>query len=53
MKQAQERAMLLNQRQKLFGDPVVPFILLNKIIKEFEPYKTLWGNADCKLKFRI
>lgn len=42
MKEAQEFGQLLNQRQKLFNVPVVPFENLNKLIKEFEPYKTLW-----------
>lgn len=42
MKEAQEFGQLLNQRQKLFGVAVVPFDNLNKLIKEFEPYKNLW-----------
>ncbi|KAK9870899.1 hypothetical protein WA026_009856 [Henosepilachna vigintioctopunctata] len=46
MKEAQETGLLLNSRQKLFGQPVVPFEDLNKLIKEFEPYKTLWVTAS-------
>ncbi|RZC18431.1 DHC N2 and/or AAA 6 domain containing protein, partial [Asbolus verrucosus] len=46
MKEAQEQGQLLNQRQKLFGTPVVPFENLLKLIKEFEPYKTLWITAS-------
>lgn len=50
MKDGQEMGTLLNQRQKLFQVPVVPFDALNKLIKEFEPYKNLWitaaGNVD-------
>ncbi|KAL1506671.1 hypothetical protein ABEB36_005994 [Hypothenemus hampei] len=46
MKEAQEFGQLLNQRQKLFGAPVVTFDNLNKLIKEFEPYKNLWITAS-------
>ncbi|XP_044254832.1 dynein axonemal heavy chain 1-like isoform X2 [Tribolium madens] len=46
LKEAQEQGQLLNQRQKLFNIPVVPFDNLLKLIKEFEPYKTLWITAS-------
>lgn len=46
MKEAQEFGQLLNQRQKLFGLPVVPFENLTRLIKEFEPYKNLWITAS-------
>ncbi|XP_060531534.1 dynein axonemal heavy chain 1-like [Cylas formicarius] len=46
MKEAQEMGQLLNQRQKLFGVPVIPFDTLNKLIKEFELYKILWTTAS-------
>ncbi|KAG5868936.1 Dynein heavy chain 1, partial [Gonioctena quinquepunctata] len=46
IKEAREQGQLLNQRQKLFGVPVVPFDNLNKLVKEFEPYKNLWGTAS-------
>nr|CAI5840362.1 unnamed protein product [Callosobruchus analis] len=46
MKEAQEMGQLLNQRQKLFNVPVVPFDDLTKLIKEFEPYKNLWSTAS-------
>lgn len=48
MKEAQEFGQLLNQRQKLFVLPVVLFDSLNKLIKEFEPYKNLWVTASGK-----
>lgn len=48
MKEAQEFGLLLNQRQKLFNVPVIAFDALNKLIKEFEPYKTLWLTASGK-----
>ncbi|XP_023309976.1 dynein heavy chain 1, axonemal-like [Anoplophora glabripennis] len=46
MKEAQEQGQLLNQRQKMFGVPIVPFDNLTKLIREFEPYKNLWGTAS-------
>lgn len=46
MKEAQEMGQLLNQRQKLFNVPVVPWDDLNKLIREFEPYKNLWITAS-------
>ncbi|XP_056631499.1 dynein axonemal heavy chain 1-like [Diorhabda sublineata] len=46
MKEAQELGQLLNQRQKLFGVPVIPWDNLIKLMKEFEPYKNLWGAAS-------
>lgn len=46
MKEAQEYGQLLNQRQKLFGVFVLPFENLTRLIKEFEPYKNLWGTAS-------
>ncbi|CAH0560322.1 unnamed protein product [Brassicogethes aeneus] len=46
LKESQRQGQLLNQRQKLFGKPVIPFDSLNKLIKEFEPYKNLWVTAS-------
>lgn len=46
MKDAQEWGRVLNQRQKLFGQPVVPFADLNRLVKEFEPYRNLWVTAS-------
>lgn len=46
MKEAQEQGQLLNQRQKLFNVPVIPFENLTKLIKEFEPYYNLWVTAS-------
>lgn len=45
MKDCQESGLLLNERQKLFGMDVIPFEQLNKLIKDFEPYYTLWTTA--------
>ncbi|XP_037871312.1 dynein axonemal heavy chain 1 isoform X2 [Bombyx mori] len=52
MKDAQDWGRLLNQRQKLFGQPVVPFADLNRLVKEFEPYRNLWVTASDFLKAR-
>lgn len=46
IKECQETGLLLNKRQKLFGMDVVPFERLNKMIKDFEPYQTLWITAS-------
>lgn len=46
MKDCQESGLLLNKRQKLFDMDVVPFEQLNKLMKEFEPYQTLWITAS-------
>lgn len=51
MKDAQDWGRILNQRQKLFGQPVVPYADLNRLVKEFEPYRNLWVTASGKLSF--
>ncbi|XP_052743009.1 dynein axonemal heavy chain 1-like [Bicyclus anynana] len=50
MKDSQDWGRILNQRQKLFGQPVVPFADLNRLVKEFEPYRNLWVTASDFLK---
>ena len=45
MKECQIQGLLLNERQKLFGVSVIPFEHLNKLMKEFEPYQSLWITA--------
>ncbi|XP_023289892.1 dynein heavy chain 1, axonemal [Orussus abietinus] len=50
MKECQEQSLLLNERQKLFGVPMVPFEHLTKLMKEFEPYMSLWTTASDWLK---
>ncbi|CAG5057893.1 unnamed protein product [Parnassius apollo] len=52
MKEAQDWGRVLNRRQKLFGEPVVPFADLNRLVKEFEPYRNLWVTASDFLKSR-
>ncbi|XP_049940877.1 dynein axonemal heavy chain 1-like, partial [Schistocerca serialis cubense] len=42
MKETQEHGQLLNQRQRLFGDPITPFDALVRLIKESEPYRNMW-----------
>ncbi|XP_066590873.1 dynein axonemal heavy chain 1-like [Prorops nasuta] len=51
MLECQEQGLLLNERQKLFGMPVVPFENLTKLKKELEPYKNLWITAADWLKW--
>ncbi|XP_043666184.1 dynein axonemal heavy chain 1-like [Vespula pensylvanica] len=51
MKECQETGIMLNERQKLLGLPVVPFESLTKLMKDFEPYQTLWITASDWLKW--
>lgn len=53
MKDSQEWGRVLNQRQKLFGQLVVPFVDLNRLVKEFEPYRNLWVTASGESNTRI
>ena len=46
MKETQEQGLLLNRRQKLFDVPVTPYEDLNKLVKEFQPYRDLWVGAS-------
>lgn len=46
MKDCQEFGLLLNGRQKLFGIEISPLEHLNKLMKEFEPYHSLWTTAS-------
>lgn len=46
MRECQESALLLNKRQKLLGTDVVLYKQLNELMKEFEPYQTLWVTAS-------
>lgn len=51
MKDSQDWGRILNTRQKLFGQPVVPFSDLNRLVKEFEPYRNLWVTASGTVKY--
>ncbi|XP_063217349.1 dynein axonemal heavy chain 1-like [Bacillus rossius redtenbacheri] len=46
MRESQESAALLVQRQRTFGLPPVAFEALPKLRREFEPYKSLWVTAS-------
>lgn len=48
MMDCRELGLLLNERQKMFGMKVVPFEHLHKLIREFEPYRSLWVTASGK-----
>ncbi|KAG7197921.1 hypothetical protein KM043_016158 [Ampulex compressa] len=51
MNDCREQGLLLNERQKLFDMPIVPFEHLNRFIKEFESYKSLWVTASDWLRW--
>ncbi|XP_026674744.1 dynein heavy chain 1, axonemal-like [Ceratina calcarata] len=51
MTDAREMGLLLNERQKLFGMKVVPFEHLYKLMREFEPYRSLWVTSSDWLKW--
>ncbi|XP_076380684.1 dynein axonemal heavy chain 1 [Megalopta genalis] len=51
MTECRENGLLLNERQKLFGMKVVPFENLQKLIRDFEPYRSLWVTASDWLKW--
>ncbi|CAL7945370.1 unnamed protein product [Xylocopa violacea] len=51
MTDCREMGLLLNERQKLFGMKVVPFEHLYKLMREFEPYRSLWITASDWLRW--
>ncbi|XP_076627799.1 dynein axonemal heavy chain 1 [Colletes latitarsis] len=51
MTDCRENGLLLNQRQKLFGMDVVPFEHLHKLIRDFDPYRSLWVTASDWLRW--
>nr|XP_034195945.1 dynein heavy chain 1, axonemal-like [Osmia lignaria] len=51
MTDCREMGLLLNERQKLFGMKVVPFEHLHKLMREFEPYRSLWVTASDWLRW--
>ena len=42
LKDYEERAKTFNSREQLFSQPATEYDQLQKIVKEFEPYKDLW-----------
>lgn len=46
MKESQEQGLLLNRRQKLLDLAVTPYEDLNRLVKEFQPYRDLWITAS-------
>lgn len=48
MVDCREMGLLLNERQKLFDMKVVPFDHLHKLMRDFEPYRSLWVTASGK-----
>ncbi|XP_060831781.1 dynein axonemal heavy chain 1-like [Bombus pascuorum] len=51
MVDCREMGLLLNERQKLFDMKVVPFDHLHKLMRDFEPYRSLWVTASDWLKW--
>nr|XP_012140860.1 PREDICTED: dynein heavy chain 1, axonemal [Megachile rotundata] len=51
MTDCREMGLLLNERQKLFGMKVVPFEHLYKLMRDFEPYRSLWVTASDWLRW--
>lgn len=48
MVDCREMGLLLNERQKLLDMKVVPFDHLHKLMRDFEPYRSLWVTASGK-----
>lgn len=52
LKSLQEEGLLLNNRQKLLGLAVTPFVTLTEIMKQFEPYLIFWTTVAGISKFK-
>lgn len=46
LEDCETRALLLNERQRLFDMPILSYDHLKKIMHQFEPYKALWCTAS-------
>ncbi|XP_069500104.1 dynein axonemal heavy chain 1 [Ambystoma mexicanum] len=46
LKDSQQTAQLYNNRERLLGLPVTNFDMLNKLVKEFQPYRDLWTTVS-------
>ncbi|CAF1646674.1 unnamed protein product, partial [Didymodactylos carnosus] len=46
LKECQESAATFNNRERLLGLPVTNYEKLNKLIKDFEPFRVLWSTAS-------
>ncbi|XP_069062696.1 dynein axonemal heavy chain 1 [Pleurodeles waltl] len=46
LKDSQQTAQLYNNRERLFGLPVTNFDMLNRLVKDFQPYKDLWTTVS-------
>eukprot|EP01135_Chromosphaera_perkinsii_P003004 Nk52_evm26s232 gene=Nk52_evmTU26s232 len=52
LKECQQNALLINQREQLFGLEVTEYDKLAKLTKDFEPYKNLWVTTADWLKWK-
>lgn len=50
LKEYEDQAMQLNERQRLFNMPSISYNNLKKLIRDFEPYKNLWCTASGEKK---
>ncbi|XP_064422227.1 dynein axonemal heavy chain 1 [Latimeria chalumnae] len=46
LKESQQLAQLYNNRERLFGTPVTNYDKLNKLVKDFQPFRDLWTTAS-------
>ncbi|GAB1605521.1 dynein axonemal heavy chain 1-like isoform X5 [Argonauta hians] len=46
MRDAQTMSKVYNNRERLFKMPITPYDKLNTMVKEFEPYRSLWMTAS-------
>jgi dynein heavy chain len=52
LKECQGLVQLFNSRERLFNLPVTPYEEVAAIIKEFEPYKSLWLTTNDWIKWK-
>ena len=58
LKEAEQKKLLFNKREAIFGAPMTDYSKLSKIVKNFEPFANLWNTAanwkswqnDCKCR---
>ncbi|KAI1890876.1 hypothetical protein AGOR_G00158120 [Albula goreensis] len=46
LKEAQNLAQLYNNRERLFGTPITNYEKLQKLVRDFQPYRDLWTNTS-------
>ncbi|XP_043932324.1 dynein axonemal heavy chain 1 [Protopterus annectens] len=51
LKESQQLALLYNNRERLFGLPVTNYEKLNKLVKDFQPFRDLWCTTSDWLRW--